>query len=282
MNLKDYFTQYTEIAIAFSGGTDTAYLLYMAKQYARRVEAFYARSAFQPIFEQEDAKKFCKKYKIPLHIIDIDVLAHPKIQENNENRCYYCKQAIFQTLTQVALQHGFTLFADGTNASDQYKERPGMRAIEELKVVSPLRICNLSKDEIREASDKLQLFTAYKPSYSCLATRIETNVPITLKQLDCIEQCENYLYQLGFSNYRARLYHDSIVIQVPENEFPRILEFRNEILMIFVQFQKRIYLDLIPRNNTSKSVQKENSTSQVIEENKEEASPWNPIAFNKF
>lgn len=281
MDLKEYFSYNPEIAIAFSGGTDSAYLLYMAKQYAQRVEAFYAHSAFQPNFELEDAKKFCTKYHIPLHIVELDILANHNIRENNGDRCYYCKQSIFEALIQASTQQGFSLLADGTNASDQYKDRPGMRALEELRISSPLRICNLTKKEVREASENLQLFTAYKPSYSCLATRIETGVPITISQLDCIEQCENYLYQLGFSDYRTRLYHDSIVIQVPEHQFLRILEFRNEILMIFMQFHKRVYLDLLPRTEEEK-ISKPIKTAQQPGENKEEPSPWNPKPFIKY
>jgi len=280
MDLKGYFNLNPEIAIAFSGGTDSAYLLYMARQYAQRVEAFYARSVFQPTFELEDAKKFCHKYHIPLHIVDLDILSNHNVRENSGDRCYYCKQSIFQALLHASTQHGFSILADGTNASDQYVDRPGMRALDELKISSPLRICNLTKKEVRDASDKLQLFTAFKPSYSCLATRIETGVPITISQLDCIEQCENYLYQLGFTDYRARLYHDSIVIQVPENQFLRILEFRNEILMIFLQFHKRIYLDLLPRAKEYELPVARNASQ--LSENKEEPSPWNPKPFIKY
>ncbi|MBP7319632.1 MAG: ATP-dependent sacrificial sulfur transferase LarE [Lachnospiraceae bacterium] len=280
MDLKEYFQANPEIAIAFSGGTDSAYLLYMAKQYAKKVDAIYCQSVFQPSFELEDAKKFCNKYHIPLTIIQVDILSVSQIRENPENRCYLCKRTMLHAILEKAQQLGYSVIADGTNASDLESERPGMRAIEELKVVSPLRLCNLTKDEVREHSDKLNLFTANKPSYSCLATRIPTETPITIGLLDIVEQCENYLHQLGFVDYRVRIYYDALLIQVPEEQYQRILEYRNEILMIFLQFRKRVILDLLPRSeSTSKHLAPQtNSTSTQ----KEEPSLWNPKQLKEY
>lgn len=280
MDLKEFFKTYPEIAIAFSGGTDSAYLLYMAKQYAQKVDAIYCQSVFQPSFELEDAKKFCNKYHIPLTILPVDILSNPEIRENPQNRCYFCKKTMLNAIVSKANQLGYPVIADGTNASDHPSERPGMQAIDELKIVSPLRLCNLTKEEIRDHSNKLDLFTAYKPSYSCLATRIPQSTPITVSLLDIVEQCENYLYQLGFSDYRVRIYYDSLLIQVPENQYIRILEYRNELLMIFLQYRKHVLLDLIPREETvckHQTVQKDIHKLQ-----KEEPFLWNPKPLKEY
>ena len=187
---------------------------------------------------------------------------------------------MLKAILSKAQQMGYSVIADGTNASDQVSERPGMRALDELNIVSPLRSCNLTKDEVREFSSKLNLFTAYKPSYSCLATRIPANTPITIGLLDIIEQCENYLYQLGFVDYRVRIYSDALLIQVPESQFSSILEYRNEILMIFMQYRKRVILDLMPREE---SVPKQYQSHALPTSTEKEApSLWNPQPLKEF
>ena len=187
---------------------------------------------------------------------------------------------MLHAILEKAQQMGYQLIADGTNASDLMSERPGMRAIEELNVVSPLRLCNLTKDEVREHSNKLNLFTANKPSYSCLATRIPTDTPITIGLLDIVEQCENYLHQLGFVDYRVRIYYDALLIQVPEPQYPRILEYRNEILMIFLQYRKRVILDLIPRSESE--LDPFTPQNHTISPQKEEPSLWNPKQLKEY
>ena len=144
MTLKDFFIKYPKIAIAFSGGTDSAYLCYMAKKYAKEMTAIYVSTAFQPTFEKEDAIRFCKEYAIPLTILERDVLSQEAVVQNPANRCYYCKKVIFSEIQKKALELGFTCLADGTNASDDADDRPGMKALQEMKVLSPLRICGTS------------------------------------------------------------------------------------------------------------------------------------------
>ena len=136
MTLKDFFIKYPKIAIAFSGGTDSAYLCYMAKKYAKEMTAIYVSTAFQPTFEKEDAIRFCKEYAIPLTILERDVLSQEAVVQNPANRCYYCKKVIFSEIQKKALELGFTCLADGTNASDDADDRPGMKALQEMKVLS--------------------------------------------------------------------------------------------------------------------------------------------------
>ena len=139
MILSDFFQQHPQAAIGFSGGVDSAYLAYCAKKYAQNMLAIYYKSEFQPKFEFEDAKRFCAQHEIPLKILHGSVLNDNTIIENPKNRCYYCKQRIFSAIQKEALAQGFSVLLDGTNVSDEADDRPGMLALKELHVLSPLR-----------------------------------------------------------------------------------------------------------------------------------------------
>lgn len=247
MNLPEFFKLHPKAAIAFSGGTDSAYLLYQAKQYADNIMAFYVSTQFQPQFEKEDAVLFCQKYNIPLTILKYDILQSEKIACNPANRCYYCKTALFTQIKKAAECAGFHCLLDGTNASDDANDRPGMKALTELEVLSPLRLCGITKDLLREESEKLGLFTARKPAYACLATRIPSGTRITADALQLIEHIETELTKLGLSDFRARYLSDAIKLQVNEQQFPLVLKKRKEILDILNPEFENIYLDLIPR-----------------------------------
>ena len=164
MELNEFFAAHPEVAVAFSGGVDSAYLLYAAKRAAKRVKAYYACSAFQPQFELEDAKRLAAELDVQMQIIPLDVLADAQVAENPKNRCYYCKKRIFGAITAQALRDGFSVLLDGTNASDDADDRPGMRALEELSVLSPLRLCGLTKAQIRALSKEAGLFTWDRPT----------------------------------------------------------------------------------------------------------------------
>ena len=152
MTLKQFFQANPEAAVAFSGGADSAYLLYAAARYARRVRAYCARSPFQPAFEWEDARRLAGELGVGLRAVELDVLALPEVAANPPERCYHCKRAVFSAISQAARADGFPLLIDGTNASDDAADRPGMRALRELRVRSPLRECGLSKGEVRRLS----------------------------------------------------------------------------------------------------------------------------------
>lgn len=205
MDLKTFFEQNNRAAIAFSGGTDSVYLLYAAKKYGAQVCAYYVKSVFQPEFEYEDGRKICEQLKIPMKVIELNILAHQEIKENPANRCYYCKRNIFGAIKEAAAKDGFSVLLDGTNASDAEDDRPGMRAIKELQVMSPLRLCGITKEQVRSRSKEAGLFTWEKPSYACLATRIPTGERITEEMLTAVEAAEQSLKQMGFVNFRLRL-----------------------------------------------------------------------------
>ena len=247
MTLKEFFAEHPKIAIAFSGGTDSAYLAYMAKKYAKEMIAIYVSTAFQPEFEKQDAIRFCEEYKIPLTILERDVLSQEAVVQNPANRCYYCKNVIFTEIQKKALELGFTCLADGTYASDDADDRPGMKALQELHVLSPLRICGITKPALRDVSEQLGLFTARKPAYACLATRIPTGTRITAEQLQEVEQAESTLMDMGFSDFRVRCPEGYAKLQVKPEQLQFVLEKREEILNVLGPLFGTVCLDLKTR-----------------------------------
>ncbi len=203
-NLEKFFRENNKVAIGFSGGVDSSYLIYMAKKHCEKPIAYYVKSQFQPEFEYLDAKKLADFVGIEMRVIEVDVLKDEKVVKNPANRCYYCKCGIFSAILERAKADGFNLVIDGTNASDNQGDRPGMVALRELSVMSPLRDCLLTKLDIRKLSREVGLFTSDKYSYACLATRIAPLVEISKELLEKIEVCEDFLTQLGFKDFRLR------------------------------------------------------------------------------
>ena len=244
MNLTQFWQANPKAAIAFSGGVDSAYLLYSAVQSGADVKAYYAKTAFQPAFELEDAKKLAAQLGAQMEILTLDVLSVPKVVENPQNRCYYCKTALFSAMTAAAKKDGFTLILDGTNASDEAADRPGMQALRELSVRSPLRECGLTKKEIRRLSKEAGLFTHDKPAYACLATRIPTGDIITPEKLARTEEAEGYLHGLGLRDFRVRTLGNLARIQVTESDLETVLKNREVILAHLKKLYSGVVLDL--------------------------------------
>lgn len=247
MNLEQFFTEYPKVALGFSGGVDSAYLLYAASKYAKEVRAYYVKSAFQPAFELEDAKKLADEIGADMKVIHVDVLRDEQVAANPPDRCYYCKRQIFGTISSVAKEDGYTVLLDGTNASDDADDRPGMKALGELRVLSPLRLCGLTKQDIRERSKEAGLFTWNKPSYACLATRVATGEKITAEKLEIIEQAEDYLFSLGFSDFRVRTLQGHARLEIPKEQTELLLQHREEILQELKESFLSVSLDLNAR-----------------------------------
>ncbi|MGX8701910.1 ATP-dependent sacrificial sulfur transferase LarE [Caproiciproducens sp.] len=247
MDLKTFFTQNPHAALAFSGGVDSSYLLYAAKQYGCGVHAYFIKSAFQPQFELDDARRLAEQLNVPFTVAEFDALENPQVAANDALRCYYCKTTLFTQLRKLAARDGCALLMDGTNASDSFEGRPGMRALRELDVRSPLRECGLTKDDIRRLSREAGLFTAEKPSYACLATRIPTGTAITEDMLKKVERGENAMFAMGFTDFRIRLFHGSAKIQLPESQFSTAVEKKNELNQALSPYFDGVLLDLTPR-----------------------------------
>jgi len=247
MDLCSFFEKYRRVSVAFSGGVDSAYVLWAAKNADCEIGVYYVRSAFQPAFELADAKRFCNILKLPLKVLEMDVLSKEQIASNPYNRCYYCKHTIFSAIAQAAAKDGFSVLLDGTNASDDAGDRPGMQALTELSVLSPLRLCGVTKKQVREASKAAGLFLWDKPSYACLATRIPAGQHITAEDLQRIEKAENALSFLGFRDFRVRLFHDAARLQVTKEQMTLALAERENILQTLGAWFSQIDLDLNPR-----------------------------------
>ncbi len=211
------------MAVAFSGGVDSAYLLWAAAESGADAAAYYVSTAFQPAFEGEDARRLCAALGVTLR--------------------YFCKQKLFTAMQSAAAADGFALLCDGTNGSDDAADRPGMAALRELHVVSPLREAGLTKAEIRELSRQAGLFTWDKPAYACLATRIPTGTAITAEDLQRTERAEGYLMSLGFRDFRVRLFGGGARIQLREAQFPLFLQHREAIVATLRQWYGAVLLD---------------------------------------
>lgn len=244
MTLEHFFAKYAETAVAFSGGADSAYLLYAAKQFGTKVAAYYVKTPFQPAFEQTDALRLARQLDVPITVLEMDVLTDPCIRENPKNRCYFCKTAIFSAILQQAKADGFSILLDGTNASDDAVDRPGMVALTELGIRSPLRECGLTKEQIRKLSKEAGLFTHDKPAYACLATRIPTGIPITQDLLTATEQAESFLQKLGFVDFRIRYAAGNAKLQLKESQLPLLLKHRQAVVEKLKQYYTDVLLDL--------------------------------------
>lgn len=247
MELRDFLKQYDKLGLAFSGGTDSAYLLYEALSAGVDVTAYYVKTLFQPAFELADARRLCDELNAKLVVLELDILADERICRNPPERCYYCKKRIMGTIMERAMADGCQAVMDGTNASDDSGDRPGMRALKEQGVLSPLRDCGISKPELRERSRQAGLFTWDKPAYACLATRIPAGADITAAGLERVERSEAGLYRLGFRDFRVRSLGSMAKLQIRQEQLPLLLEKRGEILSLLEADYKDIVLDLNTR-----------------------------------
>lgn len=242
--LKQFFAENPKLALAFSGGVDSAYLLYAAKTFGAEVKAYYVKTPFQPEFEYEDAAHLAKELQAEMVTIHLDILSDNAIAENPKNRCYFCKKQIFSAILQQAKRDGYSLIIDGTNASDDASDRPGMIALKELSVRSPLREVGLTKAKIRRLSKEAGLFTHDKPAYACLATRIPTGTAITAEKLAITERNEGFLRSLGFRDFRIRFLGTAAKLQVAEKELPLLFANRETILKTLKNDYTEVLLDL--------------------------------------
>ncbi|MCL1992484.1 MAG: ATP-dependent sacrificial sulfur transferase LarE [Spirochaetes bacterium] len=244
ITLEQFFKENPSVAIGFSGGVDSSYLLYAGLHYGAKVKAYYVKAAFQPEFEFNDALNLARHLGADVKVLEVDVFASETVLSNPADRCYHCKNVVFGEIKKQAAADGFSLLVDGTNASDDAGDRPGMKALQELSVRSPLRECGLGKDEIRRLSKEAGLETWNKPSYACLATRIPFGRRITQELLTKVEQSENALFALGFSDFRVRVLGDDAKLQVPVSQMGDVLNKCAEIVGALKPHFSAVLLDM--------------------------------------
>ncbi len=244
MTLEQFFQENPRCALGFSGGVDSAYLLYAGVKAGADIKPYFIKTAFQPAFELADAQKLAEGLGVEVTVLELDALADPRVAANPADRCYYCKQNLFRTLKDRAIADGYPVLLDGTNASDEAGDRPGMRALAELSVRSPLRECGLTKAEIRARSREAGLFTWDKPAYACLATRVPAGEAITADLLARVEGAEDALFRLGYTDFRVRVFHSAARLQLPRGQMERAVREAEELRQALKPYFTPILLDL--------------------------------------
>ncbi len=218
------------VAVAFSGGVDSAFLLHEAHAVlGKKAVAVTMKLDSLPFREWKEAKEFCKREHIRQMIVEQDQFLIKGFAENEKDRCYHCKYFLFSFLKELAKKNYISYVADG----DTGGYRPGLKALAELGVVSPLREAELTKEEIRALSEKENLPTWNKPSFSCLATRFPYGEPITGKKLRRVEMAEQFLFEMGFNHFRVRSHDGMARIEIRPQEFPLLVEKRKIVATRF-------------------------------------------------
>lgn len=223
--LKNYIKNLGTAAVAFSGGVDSTLVARVASDVlADKAVAITISAPMHSKTEIEESKEYAKKIGIKHEVIIIDDIKDEKLRFNPEDRCYICKKNVFTTIKEVAEKYDITNVLDGSNVDDLGDYRPGLKALDELNVISPLKELGLTKKDIRDISKELELPTWDKPAFACLITRLPYGEELTDEKLRMIEKAENYIHSLGFSQYRVRYHGEVARIEVLPNDIEKFFD----------------------------------------------------------
>lgn len=253
--IKKLFTGYAEkydnIVVAYSGGVDSSLVLRLvleaAADHSVKVYAVTVRTLLHPSGEWQEAGQTAKKLGAVHRLVDVDELREAGIENNPVNRCYLCKKAMFSKLRDSILSEikpsEKTLFLDGTNADDLKEYRPGLKALAELGIVSPLAAAGLTKPEVRQLAAEYGLTSAQKPSMPCLITRLPYGQKVDYDILQRIDEGEKYVRSLGFYNVRLRCHGDIARLEVDGQSLPELIKPENRETV--VKYLKGLGFDYI-------------------------------------
>lgn len=253
--------------IAFSGGVDSTLLLKAVAEICSRtdveVHAVTFHTMLHPVNDMEITRSLAREIEVSHHVIQIDELKDAGIKNNPVNRCYLCKKHLFTQLRKFADEIGTTLIMDGTNADDMQVYRPGIQALKELEIISPLAESGMTKDDIREMAASYGLSVANRPSSPCLATRFPYGTLLSQNEMDKVERGEEFLRSLGFYNVRLRVHGDIVRIEVDHIDLGMVLEHRESIINTLKKSgYSYVTLDLegFTSGSMDKNIRKSNST----------------------
>ena len=211
--------------VAFSGGVDSAFLLVAAKEaLGENVAAATASSPTFPEREQREAEAFCRERGIRQVVFPSHELEMESFVRNPKNRCYVCKRSLFSQILDIQREQGLAAVLEGSNLDDEGDYRPGMQAVKELGILSPLRACGFTKADIRALSKHLGLPTWNKQSFACLSSRFPYGDPIRVEKLGMVDRAEQLLLDLGFTQVRVRVHGNLARIELPPEQFPRFMQ----------------------------------------------------------
>lgn len=235
--LKNYLKNLESVIVAFSSGVDSTFLLKVAHDVlGDNVIAVTAKSCSFPKRELNEAKEFCKQNNIKHFIVNSEELNIEGFSHNPPNRCYLCKKELFEKIWQVAKQNRIKNVIEGSNLDDNGDYRPGLQAVKELNVKSPLREIGFTKEEIRNLSRQFGLNTADKQSFACLSSRFVYGEEITKEKLNMVDKAEQLLLDLNFKQVRVRIHQNIARIEVLPSEFDKLLQNREKITKSFKDY----------------------------------------------